>query len=182
MVSTAAATLQFSPTARTADSATDIKPAAASESATRGQPRADRDEQRIAEAPQTTPSTQPSITAPPTVKPSKPATPAPKPPTAGGAVVSSGNCQASFYTDEGNHTANGETFHVAAFTAAHKSLPFNTRVRVTNIKNGKSVIVRINDRGPFVAGRCLDLAPAAFNTISNQSAGVASVKFEVLQG
>jgi rare lipoprotein A len=97
-------------------------------------------------------------------------------------VVSTGTCQASFYTDEGSRTANGETFHTAGFTAAHKTLAFNTRVRVTNVQNGKSVVVRINDRGPFVSSRCLDLTPAAFNTISSTSAGVASVRYEVLQG
>lgn len=97
-------------------------------------------------------------------------------------MASSGTCQASFYTDEGSRTASGEIFHTSDFTAAHKTLPFNTRVRVTNVNNGKSVVVRINDRGPFVANRCLDLTPAAFNTISSTSAGVATVKFEVLQG
>lgn len=90
------------------------------------------------------------------------------------------SCKASFY-DEGQRTANGERFDPNALTAAHKTLPFNTRVRVTNKGNGKSVTVRINDRGPFVAGRCIDLSRAAFQTISSTSAGTASVTLEVLR-
>lgn len=89
-------------------------------------------------------------------------------------------CKASFYT-EGQQTANGERFNTNALTAAHKTLKFNTMVRVTNTANGKSVDVRINDRGPFVAGRCIDLSRAAFTTIASASAGVASVKVEVLK-
>jgi rare lipoprotein A (peptidoglycan hydrolase) len=89
-------------------------------------------------------------------------------------------CKASFYT-EGQKTANGETFNTNALTAAHKSLPFNTVVRVTNKSNGKTVDVRINDRGPFVTGRCIDLSRAAFTRIASTSAGVASVTVEVLK-
>jgi rare lipoprotein A (peptidoglycan hydrolase) len=89
-------------------------------------------------------------------------------------------CKASFYT-EGQKTANGENFNTNALTAAHKSLPFNTVVRVTNQSNGKTVDVRINDRGPFVAGRCIDLSRAAFTRIASTSAGVASVTVEVLK-
>ena len=89
-------------------------------------------------------------------------------------------CKASFY-DEGQKTANGETFNPNALTAAHKTLKFNTMVRVTNTANGKTVDVRINDRGPFVAGRCIDLSRAAFTHIASTSAGVASVKIEVLK-
>ena len=66
-----------------------------------------------------------------------------------------GPCGASYY-DEPQLTANGETFNPNALTAASKTLPFNTRVKVTNVANGKSVTVRINDRGPYVSGRCLD--------------------------
>jgi rare lipoprotein A len=95
------------------------------------------------------------------------------------AVISTGTCQASFY-GEPQQTANGETFNPAALTAAHKTLPFNTMVRVTNVANGKSVVVRINDRGPYVSGRCLDLSTAAFSAIASTSAGVANVKYDVL--
>ncbi|MFI7204160.1 septal ring lytic transglycosylase RlpA family protein [Micromonospora aurantiaca (nom. illeg.)] len=94
-------------------------------------------------------------------------------------VVDSGSCGASFYA-EGQMTANGETFNPDALTAAHKTLPFNTKVRVTNPANGKSVVVRINDRGPFIDGRCLDLSRAAFATIAATSLGHVNVRYEVL--
>ncbi|MEV0595384.1 septal ring lytic transglycosylase RlpA family protein [Nonomuraea cavernae] len=94
-------------------------------------------------------------------------------------VLSSGRCGASFYA-EGQMTANGERFNPSAMTAAHKTLPFGSRVRVTNPANGKSVTVRINDRGPFIGGRCLDLSRAAFAAIGNTGAGVMSVKYAVL--
>ncbi|WP_254550357.1 septal ring lytic transglycosylase RlpA family protein [Catellatospora tritici] len=94
-------------------------------------------------------------------------------------VVGTGSCKASFYA-EGQGTANGERFNPDALTAAHKSLKFNTRVRVTNPTNGKSVVVRINDRGPYIAGRCLDLSRAAFAQIANLSSGVTTVKYDIL--
>jgi rare lipoprotein A len=94
-------------------------------------------------------------------------------------VISSGTCGASFY-DEGQMTASGERFNPSALTAAHKSLPLGSRVRVTNPANGDSVTVRINDRGPYVGGRCLDLSAAAFSAIGNTGAGVMRVKYEVL--
>ena len=69
---------------------------------------------------------------------------------------------ASVYSAEnGSRTASGERLNLAVFTAAHRSLPFGTRVRVTNKRNGRSVIVTINDRGPFVPGRVIDITPAA---------------------
>jgi peptidoglycan lytic transglycosylase len=105
--------------------------------------------------------------------------PAQTQPNGGGSVVGGGSCQASFY-DEGQRTANGEWFDPNAYTAAHRTLPFNTRLRVTNVANGKSVIVRINDRGPYVGGRCLDLSRAAFGAIASLNSGVASVRYEVL--
>lgn len=133
------------------------------------------------------PSSAPTGTATPTTKStpkptktsSKPKA-TPKPPSGSGSVVASGTCQASFYA-EGQHTANGENFDPNAFTAAHKTLPFNTRVKVTNLANGKSVVVRINDRGPFISGRCLDLSRAAFGMIASLNSGVAKVKYEVLK-
>lgn len=101
-------------------------------------------------------------------------------PSGGGTVVSSGTCGVSYYSD-GQRTANGEQFDPNAFTAAHKTLPFNTRVRVTNPANGKSVVVRINDRGPYVSGRCLDLSRAAFAAIANLGSGVLpAARYEVL--
>ncbi|MFC4016768.1 septal ring lytic transglycosylase RlpA family protein [Micromonospora sp. GCM10011542] len=94
-------------------------------------------------------------------------------------VLDSGSCGASFYSD-GQLTANGESFNPNELTAAHKTLPFNTKVRVTNPANGKSVTVRINDRGPFVDGRCLDLSRAAFATIASVDVGALTVRYEVL--
>ena len=90
--------------------------------------------------------------------------------------------KASFYADkfQSRKTANGERFDQSGFTAAHKKLAFGTRVKVTNIKNGKSVTVKINDRGPFVRGRIIDLSRSAFSSIGNTSAGVIEVKIEVV--
>ena len=69
---------------------------------------------------------------------------------------------ASVYsTESGSGTASGEKLNPGALTAAHRSLPFGTKVRVTNKKNGRSVVVTINDRGPFIKGRIIDLTPAA---------------------
>lgn len=75
----------------------------------------------------------------------------------------------------GRSTANGERFNQAAMTAAHRSLPFGSKVKVTNQKNGKSVVVRINDRGPFSKGRVLDLSKAAARTLGFVGAGHAKV-------
>ena len=91
--------------------------------------------------------------------------------------------KASFYGSEfeGRSTANGETFSNRMFTAAHKSLPFGTMVKVTNISNNKSVLVKINDRGPFVAGRVIDLSRIAAEEIDMIKAGVIDVKLEILK-
>jgi rare lipoprotein A len=70
---------------------------------------------------------------------------------------------ASVYS--GERTANGEYAHASKLTAAHRSLPFGTRVKVTNVRNGRSVVVRINDRGPFIRGRVIDLTPAGARAI-----------------
>ena len=90
--------------------------------------------------------------------------------------------KASFYAMkyQSRKTANGERFDQSAKTAAHKKLPFGTKVKVTNVENGKSVIVRINDRGPFVKGRIIDLSRSAFTSIGNTSAGVIDVKIKVI--
>lgn len=89
---------------------------------------------------------------------------------------------ASYYHDslQGNRTANGEVFSQQALTAAHRKLKFGTRVKVTNIANGKSVIVRINDRGPFVRGRIIDLSKTAFSRIGDAKLGLLQVEVEVL--
>jgi peptidoglycan lytic transglycosylase len=80
---------------------------------------------------------------------------------------------ASVYAYSGQRTANGEHAQPNGFTAAHRTLPFGTRVRVTNTHNGRSVVVRINDRGPFVRGRVIDLTPAAAHALGFN--GLASV-------
>jgi rare lipoprotein A len=80
----------------------------------------------------------------------------------------------------GRQTANGERFNQNDLTAAHRSLPFGTRVRVTNTNNGRSVVVRINDRGPFSGGRVIDLSSAAAAAIGLKSSGVGPVSIEVL--
>jgi len=86
---------------------------------------------------------------------------------------------ASYYT-HGKRTANGERFNPGGLTAAHRSLPFGTRVQVTNLNNGKSVVVRINDRGPFVRGRLIDLSYGAARAVGVTSSGVARVTLLVL--
>ncbi len=89
---------------------------------------------------------------------------------------------ASFYGRgfAGRPTATGERFNPEAMTAAHRSLPFGTRVRVTNTRNGRSVVVRINDRGPFIRGRVIDVSTGAARAIGMINSGVAPVKIEVL--
>ncbi|MEU7865540.1 septal ring lytic transglycosylase RlpA family protein [Dactylosporangium sp. NPDC049140] len=165
----------------------DPKTVAAVDAPRSPQERADRGERP-------SPSAQPSLdpgqglesvqgTASPTPSktPSKTKTPTKSPTTKAPAeVASSGTCEVSYYAD-GQKTANGENFDPNGLTAAHKTLKFGTIVRVTNLANGKSVDVRINDRGPFVAGRCLDLAKGAFVTIASVSAGVINAKYEVLK-
>jgi rare lipoprotein A len=87
---------------------------------------------------------------------------------------------ASFYT-EGTKTASGEKFDTHEMTAAHPSLPFGTRLRVTNVSTGKSVTVRVNDRGPFVRGRVVDVSYSAAQALGMVNSGVASVKVDVVQ-
>lgn len=91
---------------------------------------------------------------------------------------------ASYYADKyhGRKTSNGEVFNMYDLTAAHKSLPFNTKVKVTNLSNGKSVVVRINDRGPFVKGREIDLSKAAAVKIGMIKSGTAKVSLEIVGG
>ena len=87
---------------------------------------------------------------------------------------------ASYYT-EGTKTASGETFNTAALTAAHPTLPFGTKLRVTNTTTGKSVVVRVNDRGPFIKGRVVDVSYSAAQALGMVNSGTASVKLDVVQ-
>lgn len=94
------------------------------------------------------------------------------------------NVTASYYHKKfnGKRTASGEKFHNSGMTAAHKSLPFNTKVRVTNTKNKKSVKVRINDRGPFTKGREIDLSRKAFMKLAdNKEEGLLQVDIKVIK-
>ncbi len=81
----------------------------------------------------------------------------------------------------GRQTANGEIYNMNKLTCAHKTLPFNTKLEVTNEDNGKSVIVRVNDRGPFVKGRDLDLSKAAAEKIGLIPYGVKKMKIKVME-
>ena len=89
---------------------------------------------------------------------------------------------ASYYGKglHGSRTASGERHNRNEMVAAHKSLPFGTKVKVTNLNNGKEVIVKINDRGPFTKGCVIDLSYGAFSKIENPGKGITKVKLEVL--
>jgi rare lipoprotein A len=90
---------------------------------------------------------------------------------------------ASYYAEEfnGRKTSNGEVYDMNAITAAHRTLPFNSKVRVTNTLTGKSIIVRINDRGPFKDNRIIDLSLAAAKSLELIGSGTAQVRLEVLE-
>lgn len=98
---------------------------------------------------------------------------------AGSASAKSGCGGASWYALY-SKTASGERMNPSRLTAAHRSLRFGTKVRVTNSRNGKSVVVRINDRGPFVRGRVLDLSKAAASHIGMVRSGHAKVCYEIV--
>ena len=90
---------------------------------------------------------------------------------------------ASFYGEafHGKPTASGEPFNMHALTAAHKTLPLGTTVRATNLDNGMNVVVRINDRGPFIAGRIIDLSYGAAQAVHMVEAGIANIAIEILE-
>lgn len=162
------ATLDLTPTtapASLAPSSPTASPSASASPSVTASPSASRSPQAASRAKARTESPKPRPTA--------------KKTTAAAKVLESGSCGASFYSD-GQLTANGESFNPNELTAAHKTLPFNTKVRVTNPSSGKSVVVRINDRGPFIDGRCLDLSRAAFATIASTDVGALTVRYEVL--
>ncbi|WP_406073970.1 septal ring lytic transglycosylase RlpA family protein [Micromonospora sp. NBC_01638] len=162
------AALDFTPTTAASSftpSSPAASPSASAPPSVSASPSASRSQQAASRAKARTVPPKPSPTAKKTTK-------APN-------VLASGSCGASFYSD-GQLTANGESFNPNELTAAHKTLSFNTKVRVTNPANGKSVVVRINDRGPFIDGRCLDLSRAAFATIASVDVGALTVRYEVL--
>jgi rare lipoprotein A len=97
-------------------------------------------------------------------------------------VTGMGFMTASWYGPKfhGKLTANGEVYDQMAFTAAHKSLPFGTMLKLTNLENGKSVVVRVNDRGPYIKGRDIDLSKGAAMALGSIKPGVIKVKVEQL--
>jgi rare lipoprotein A len=152
----------------TGSSSAQMKARAAAADPPRLPDRASRDQERT---PIATPAPEPSETpAPAPVVKKKRHT----------KILAHGTCEASYYGTGGGRTANGEPIDPDALTAAHRSLPIGSKVRVTNRNNDRSVIVRINDRGPFVAGRCLDLSSAAMQAVGGLASGVIPVKYEVL--
>lgn len=90
---------------------------------------------------------------------------------------------ASYYADEfhGRQTSNGEIFDMNGISAAHRTFPFGTLVRVTNLENSRQIVVRINDRGPFVDGRMIDLSLGAAKELEMIPNGTAKVKLEVIE-
>jgi rare lipoprotein A len=99
-------------------------------------------------------------------------------PATGAGIAATG--EASYYAArfQGRPTASGEPFDNGRLTAAHRTLPFDTKVRVTNLANGRSVVVRVNDRGPFARGRIIDLSQAAARRLDMLRAGVTRVRVE----
>lgn len=97
-----------------------------------------------------------------------------------GEIKTASNGVASFYT-EGTQTANGEKFNTMDMTAAHPTLPFGTKLRVTDVASGKSVTVRVNDRGPYVPGRVVDVSYSAANALGMVGKGVTNVRLDVVQ-
>lgn len=122
-----------------------------------------------------------------TTTPTKVTTIAPPPPEATVATeeepVLVARGVASYYADRfhGRMTANGETFDMTELTAAHRTLPFDTWVRVTNLSNGQQVVVRINDRGPYIDGRIIDLSKGAAEEIGMIEPGITEVKIEAFE-
>jgi len=90
---------------------------------------------------------------------------------------------ASFYADDfdGKKTSNGETYNMYELTAAHKTYPFNTMIRVVNLANNRSVIIRINDRGPFIEGRIIDLSLGAATQLGMDKTGIQKVRLEIIE-
>src|ERR1700733_4144628 len=129
------------------------------------------------------PAPTPTPTQPTATRPSHPSNPQPrgKPPIPGEYVEEG---VASWYGDpfNGHRTSNGEVYDMYQFTAAHRTLPFGVVLRVTNLSNGKQTEVRINDRGPFVGNRIIDLSLSAARAIEMVGPGTAQVRIEMLSG
>lgn len=106
-----------------------------------------------------------------------------EPSKSGDSAGQSGSCPMSYYGGgdgfDGQQTANGETFDTNKLTAAHKTLPFGSKVKITNEANGKSVTVRVNDRGPYHGNRCFDLSKAAMEAVGGVGTGQITGSYEV---
>ena len=116
--------------------------------------------------------------------PAQPAAPAAAPgPALTGAVGETQSGLAAYYSRRlnGRRTASGERFDNGALTTAHQTLPYGTKVKVTNVKNNKSVVLRVNDRGPTQPGRILDVSRAAAQRLGFVRAGLTEVKIEVVE-
>ncbi len=105
------------------------------------------------------------------------------PRNSGGKILLTLEGVASYYADEfhGKQTSNGEIYDMNDLTAAHRTFPFGTKVRITNLENGKTVLVRVNDRGPFHEGRIIDLSLGAAKELDLVKTGTARVRIEVLE-
>ncbi len=134
----------------------------------------------IAQTPSPAPATPAAAAPAPATPPPAVAAPAAAAPAAARGDSMEG--LAAYYSDRlnGHKTASGQVLDQNALTAAHPSLPFGTQVKVTNTKNGRSVVVRINDRGPTQAGRVIDLTRAAAKQLGIAKAGTVPVKLEVV--
>jgi len=135
--------------------------------------------------PQRTQSPPAPTPVPEQVPPSQPTTPTPPAhgqQTPANGWVEEGVASWYGYPFQGRRTSNGEIYDMHEFTAAHRTLPFNAMVRVTNMTNGKQTEVRINDRGPFVANRVIDLSLSAAQAIEMVGPGTAHVRLEVISG
>src|SRR5579863_2981993 len=128
-----------------------------------------------------------AVAAPPAAGAAPPPAPAAAAPAPAAGVAPGASAEtglAAVYSDRLNHhkTASGKMYDRSQLTAAHKTLPFGTRVKVTNTRNGKSVVLTITDRGPREAGRILDISPAAAHELGFLRRGVGQVKLEVVSG
>ncbi len=108
---------------------------------------------------------------------------APTTPSSNGRALLTLEGLASFYADDfhGRKTSNGETYDMHGLTAAHRNFPFGTRIKVTNLANGRTTLVRVNDRGPFHIDRIIDLSLGAARELGFEKEGTAKVKLEVIE-
>jgi peptidoglycan lytic transglycosylase len=127
------------------------------------------------------PATTPTP-GPPTSAPSGPPPGVERQPPVPGVYVEEGVASWYGFPFQGRRTSNGEIYEMHEFTAAHRTLPFNTVVRVTNLRNAKQTEVRINDRGPFVANRVIDLSLSAAQAIDMVGTGTTPVRLEIISG